>query len=45
MSSPWSRSALALQSLPKGFQRHFGHTVRIPQDAAKSLLARHRDIL
>jgi hypothetical protein len=40
---PWSRAPLALQSLSEGFQRHVGHAVCLPQDAAQSLLACHRD--
>jgi hypothetical protein len=40
---PWPRAPLALQSLSEGFQRHVGHAVCLPQDAAQSLLACHRD--
>lgn len=38
---PRSPQALSgVQDLPKGFQHHIGHVIRIPQDATQSLFAR-----
>ena len=40
-----ARSALALQSVPEGFQRHVRDAVRVPQDAAARLSHGRRDLL
>ena len=45
LPSPERCAALALQSMPKGFLGYERHIVRVSQDAAQILLARHRDLL